>query len=51
MIRRKWEAEFVRRAPLNRSGKPGDIEDAMLFLIHAEFMTGQVLILDGGRTL
>ena len=45
------EAEFIRRAPLKRSGKPGDIEDAVLFLIHAQFMTGQVLILDGGRTL
>jgi hypothetical protein len=22
------EAEFIRRAPLKRSGKPGDIEDA-----------------------
>jgi pteridine reductase len=47
----EWEADFVRRAPLGRSGRPDDIEDIVSYLIHAEFMTGQVLILDGGRTL
>ena len=47
----EWEADFVRRAPLGRSGSPGDISDAVSYLIHAEFMTGQVLVLDGGRTL
>jgi NAD(P)-dependent dehydrogenase (short-subunit alcohol dehydrogenase family) len=47
----EWEADFIKRAPLRRSGSPSDIADAVLFLVHAKFITGQVLVLDGGRTL
>jgi pteridine reductase len=47
----EWETEFIRRAPLHRTGTPGDVADAVSYVIHAKFMTGQVLILDGGRTL
>jgi len=47
----EWEAEFIRRAPLHRTGTPEDVADAVSFLIHSNFVTGQVLILDGGRTL
>jgi|SRR5579883_2655970 NAD(P)-dependent dehydrogenase (short-subunit alcohol dehydrogenase family) len=45
------EAEFARRVPLKRSGRAGDVEDAVMYLIGASFMTGHVLVLDGGRTL
>jgi pteridine reductase len=45
------QAEFVRLAPLHRSGRPEEIADAVFFLLTAEFMTGQTLVLDGGRTL
>jgi pteridine reductase len=47
----EWEADFVKLAPLRRTGKPGDVADAVSYLIHAEFMTGHVLVLDGGRGL
>jgi NAD(P)-dependent dehydrogenase (short-subunit alcohol dehydrogenase family) len=47
----EMEADFIKRAPLQRSGKPADVATAVSFLIHANFMTGQVLVLDGGRTL
>ena len=47
----EWEADFIRRAPLGRAGNTEDIADAVSYLIHAKFMTGQVLVLDGGRTL
>lgn len=47
----EWETDFVRRAPLKRSGRPEDIADAVMYLISAEFMTGHVLVLDGGRSL
>jgi pteridine reductase len=47
----EWEADFIRRAPLHRTGTPDDVADAVSFLVHAKFMTGQVLVLDGGRTL
>lgn len=46
-----WEADFIRRAPLHRTGTPEDVADAVSFLIHSNFVTGQVLVLDGGRTL
>lgn len=47
----EWEANFIKLAPLRRTGKPREIADAVMFLIGAEFMTGHVLILDGGRSL
>jgi NAD(P)-dependent dehydrogenase (short-subunit alcohol dehydrogenase family) len=46
-----WEADFARRAPLQRTGTPTEIADAVLFLVRSEFMTGQVLVIDGGRVL
>jgi len=45
------EADYIKRAPLRRSGRPGDVTDAVLFLVHSKFITGQVLVIDGGRTL
>ena len=47
----EWQQDFIRLAPLRRSGRPEEIADAVLFLISAGFITGQVLVLDGGRTL
>lgn len=47
----EWERDFVRLAPLQRSGRPADVASAVSFVVQAEFMTGQMLILDGGRTL
>jgi pteridine reductase len=47
----EWEADFIKLALLRRTGAPSDIADAVVFLIQSPFMTGQILILDGGRTL
>jgi pteridine reductase len=47
----EWETDFSRRAPLKRTGRPADIADAVMYVIEAEFVTGQVLVIDGGRTL
>jgi pteridine reductase len=47
----QWEADFVRTAPLKRSGRPEDIADAVMYLVGAEFMTGHILVLDGGKSL
>jgi pteridine reductase len=45
------ESDFIKLAPLRRTGTPGDISDAVLFLIHSKFITGQILAVDGGRVL
>jgi pteridine reductase len=45
------EADFVKRAPLRRTGTAEEVADAVMFLVGAKFMTGQTLVLDGGRTL
>lgn len=47
----EWEADFIKLAPLRRTGKPEDITDAVLFLLQSKLITGQVLVVDGGRTL
>jgi len=47
----EWEADFIKLAPLRRTGAPSDIADAVAFLVHSKFITGQVLVVDGGRTL
>jgi pteridine reductase len=45
------ESNFIKRAPLRRSGTPADITDTVVFLARSKFITGQVLVVDGGRTL
>ncbi len=47
----EWESDFVELAPLQRTGTPNDIADAVSYLVHAEFLTGHTLVLDGGRIL
>jgi NAD(P)-dependent dehydrogenase (short-subunit alcohol dehydrogenase family) len=42
---------FIRQAPLKRTGSPADITDAVSYLVHAPFVTGQVLVVDGGRSI
>ncbi len=43
--------DFVRRAPLKRTGEAEDIAGAVSYLAQADFVTGQVLVVDGGRSL
>ncbi len=47
----EWEQEFVKLAPLKKTGRPSDIADGVVYLATAEFLTGHTLVLDGGRTL
>jgi len=37
--------------PLNRYGTPEDVAAAILFLLKSTFITGQVIFVDGGRSL
>ena len=42
-------AHLADTSPLRRLGEPGDVSDAVLFLLKAEFVTGETIIVDGGR--
>jgi len=46
----RW-SRLSRSAPLGRSGTPDDVAQAVLYLTRSEFITGQLLVLDGGREL
>ena len=44
--------EAIRRAALLRGvGTPGDVVEAALYLLRADFVTGTILTVDGGRML
>jgi len=44
-------AEYARRSAVGRNGNPDDIAQAIAFLISNGFVTGQVLVCDGGLSL
>jgi NAD(P)-dependent dehydrogenase (short-subunit alcohol dehydrogenase family) len=46
----EWQ-RMVERLPLKRAGDTNAIVEAVLFLIHAEYITGEVLTVDGGYAL
>jgi hypothetical protein len=43
--------ERARTVPLQRHGSPRDIADAAVYLLKSDFVTGQVVYVDGGRHL
>ena len=43
--------EMAQEAPVGRNGKPEDVAKAMTFLADAEFITGQVLPVNGGYVI
>lgn len=43
--------KLAARTALQRIGSPADVVDAVLYLIGAEFVTGETLVIDGGRLL
>ena len=48
-----WEQRWTDRTPLGRVGEPDDVADAVVFLCSdlARYITGQVLVVDGGMIL
>jgi len=48
-----WEEEsgerLVSTTPLQRLGDPEDVVQAMLYLLRADYVTGETIIVDGGR--
>lgn len=48
----EWLAYIEDRIPLNRPGKPTDLDGSVVFLASdaSEYITGQILLIDGGFT-
>jgi NAD(P)-dependent dehydrogenase (short-subunit alcohol dehydrogenase family) len=45
------DEDYIHRAPLHRTGKGEDVAGTVAFLAESEFITGQVIAVDGGRML
>lgn len=45
------EEDGIRAIPLGRSGEPEEVAQAVLFLLESSYITGQVLVVDGGLQL
>ena len=41
--------KLVSTTPLGRLGSPEDVADAALYLLGADYVTGETIIVDGGR--
>ncbi|KAF9322385.1 reductase [Podila horticola] len=50
-ISEERKKEIISRTSLGRLGQPEDVSEAALFLAQAKFVTGQVLVVDGGLSL
>jgi pteridine reductase len=42
-------AHFAATTPLRRIGAPSDVAEAMLYLLRADYVTGDIMLVDGGR--
>jgi pteridine reductase len=53
MLPESWDAEtaerFAETTPLGRTGDPSDAVGALLYLVDATFVTGETIVVDGGR--
>ncbi len=51
----EWEAErwekMIAALPVQHGGSAEDVAAAVLFCVNSDFMTGQLIVLDGGRGL
>ena len=45
------KSAILAKTPLGRLGSPDDIAEAVCYLLDASYVTGQVLNIDGGRTI
>ncbi|MDP4535300.1 pteridine reductase [Alkalimonas collagenimarina] len=45
------KAMILRQIPLERLGTPDDIADTAVFLIQSNYVNGQIIAVDGGRSL
>ncbi|MGH9714848.1 MAG: SDR family NAD(P)-dependent oxidoreductase [Candidatus Acidiferrales bacterium] len=45
------DEDYIKRVPLHRTGTGEDIAGAVVYLATADFVTGQIIAVDGGRSL
>jgi NAD(P)-dependent dehydrogenase (short-subunit alcohol dehydrogenase family) len=45
------DEDYIRRVPLHHTGTGDDIADAVAYFAASDFVTGQVLAVDGGRSI
>ena len=45
------DEDYIKRVPLHRTGTGDEIAQAVLYFATADFVTGQILAVDGGRLL
>ena len=46
----RWD-KMIAALPVQHGGSAEDVAEAVLFCVNSEFMTGQLIVLDGGRGL
>lgn len=53
LLPESWSADdaarIARTTPLGRIGTPADVSQAVLYLLDADYVTGETLVVDGGR--
>ena len=45
------QQEMLKKIPLKRLGDPLDIIRTIIFLLESDYITGQIINVDGGRLL
>jgi len=45
------DEDYIRRVPVHRTGPGDDIAGAVVYLATADFVAGQTIVVDGGRSL
>jgi NAD(P)-dependent dehydrogenase (short-subunit alcohol dehydrogenase family) len=46
----RW-SQITEALPLRRGGSPNDVSSAVIFLLENDFITGETIVVDGGRNL
>ena len=51
MLKEQEKAAILAQIPMQQLGTPEDIAQTLLFLLQSPYITGQVIAVDGGRSL
>lgn len=49
-VQNAWQENVLKTTPLRKAGKAKDVASAVLFLATCDFVTGQVIAVDGGKS-